>query len=167
VGRKKIYDETLLVNNPFVESPDFALNVRSFLNKEQYVNVKDISDGVITALPNTITTKFLIEQEPYVKVYNRKGYYLHVATLAHTTKSLYLYILYHLQQGKDYIHLNPAKVMEQIMVKDITTYRKCLQDLTIHMFVTPTLCEDVFWINPVFFFNGSRIEKYKHKIVEV
>jgi hypothetical protein len=139
VGRKKIYDEALLVNNPFVESPDFALNVRSFLNKEQYVNVKDISDGVITALPNTITTKFLIEQEPYVKVYNRKGY----------------------------IHLNPAKVMEQIMVKDITTYRKCLQDLTIHMFVTPTLCEDVFWINPVFFFNGSRIEKYKHKIVEV
>lgn len=139
MGRKKIYDEALLVNNPFVESPDFALNVRSFLNKEQYVNVKDISDGVITALPNTITTKFLIEQEPYVKVYNRKGY----------------------------IHLNPAKVMEQIMVKDITTYRKCLQDLTIHMFVTPTLCEDVFWINPVFFFNGSRIEKYKHKIVEV
>lgn len=165
--RKQIYDLTLLQNNPFVENPEFCVRTRFFKNKEQYVNVRDISDGIITGAPKTLSHTFMVEQDTYTKVYNKKGLYLHIATLGHSTKSLLIYIMFHLQNGKDYIHLQQGKVMEQIMIKDPITYKKCLQELVSKVFITPTLCEDVFWINPVFFFNGSRIEKYKHKIVEV
>lgn len=166
MGRKKIYQEELLKNNPFVESPDFEVRVRNLSKEEEYVNIKDISDGVILTVPSKVKTKYLVEAEAYTKVYNKKSLYLHIADISPSGKALFLYIQYHLQHSKDYIRLEPKEVMKQVGYGSINTFKKSLEELVTHLIITPTLCQDVYWINPVFFFNGSRISKYGHKIKE-
>lgn len=167
MGRKRIYDESLLINNPFVESPDFEIRTKSVSSENEFVNIKDVSDGVILTTPTKIKSKFIVEVESYCKVYNRKSLYLHIAMLSPTAKSLFLHIQYNLQYGKDFIHLNPKKVMKEAEIGSINTFKKCVQELVTSLIITPTLCTDVFWINPTFFFNGSRINKYKHKLKEI
>ena len=167
MGRKRIYDESLLINNPFVESPDFEIRTKSVSSENEFVNIKDVSDGVILTTPTKIKSKFVVEIDSYCKVYNKKGLYLHIAHLSPTSKALFLHIQYNLQYNKDYIHLDPSKVMKEAEINSINTYKKCLKELVTTLIITPTMCTNVFWINPIFFFNGSRINKYKHKLKEV
>lgn len=166
MGRKRIYDESLLINNPFVERPDFEIKTKNISSENEFINLKDISDGVIVGSSTKIKSKFVVEAEGYCKVYNRKGLYLHIAQLSPTSKALYLHIQYNLQYNKDYIHLDPNKVMNEAEIGSLNTYKKCLKELVTNLIITPTLCNNVFWINPVFFFNGSRINKYSNKIKE-
>jgi hypothetical protein len=166
MGRKRVYDESLLRNNPFVESPDFEIKTKVLSSETSYVDVRDISDGVILALPSKLKSKFVVETSSYCKVYNKKGLYLHIAQLSPTAKALFLHIQYNLQHNKDYIHLPSNATMKEAEIKSLNTFKKCLEELTTSLIITPTLCTNVFWINPVFFFNGSRINKYSHKLKE-
>ncbi len=56
--------------------------------------------------------------------------------------------------------------MKEANITSINTYKKGLNDLIRYGVVSQTTIKDTFWINPEFFFKGSRTGKYPDKILK-
>ena len=55
--------------------------------------------------------------------------------------------------------------MEECNVS-INTTEEAIKELIKASIIIPTVVKGVYWINPRFFFKGSRIEKYKDYLTE-
>jgi len=154
MGRKKVYFEELLQLNPFVEN--LTLESVSFCKKESYVSVKSNL--------NAIVSFYTVDKNGFCKVFNDEHQYERIKLLKHSTRSFLMYIIYHLPSSKDYIRLQFSKVTCDVGIKCPITFKKCIQELIDNEFIKLSECEDVYWVNPLFFFKGSRIEKYKEKV---
>jgi hypothetical protein len=79
-------------------------------------------------------------------------------------KELYLWVMYELDKNEDFVWINVQRYMEECNVSSMTTYRDTVKDLQKSLIISPTTIKDVYWINPLFFFNGNRLEKYETKL---
>lgn len=62
-------DPEQLKSNPFTYSPDFVIKTRNVTSKTDFVDVNSIIDGVITSPPTPHISRFIVEDEPFCKVY--------------------------------------------------------------------------------------------------
>ena len=146
-------DESKLKRNPFSESLKIA--VTRMVEPSKFMD----KDGVMQPV------EYYIEREESVKIYYADGSKSLIQGLTPAGKVLYLFILYHLETGKDWFVLNRALFMSQTKTGSVNTLKKALIELQEQSVIVPTTQRDVYWINPKLFFCGNRVTKYKDNLV--
>lgn len=85
-----------------------------------------------------------------------------VFKLSAKAKDLYLYILYMIDNNVDEIYIDREHYMRISNIKSTTTYLDAVTELDrANIIKTIRKKKDLFHINPYFFFNGNRLEKYE------
>lgn len=150
MGRKKLkieIDESTMGVNPFIE------------NFEIYVTKK--TSKVINAIGYITVKDFDLEKTPYTKIFEVEGAKKQVCDLPIRSKELYLYFIHSIKGAKDYLRIDKDAYMKQMGIKSVNTYKEAIKGLSDNSYIYPHYSlRDVYWINPHFFFKGSRITKY-------
>jgi len=145
-------DESKLKRNPFSES--LKIPVTRVVEPNKFVD----KDGVLQPI------EYYIEREESVKIYYADGSKKLIQGLSPAGKVLYLFILYHLENGKDWFVLNRPLFLSQTNTGSVNTLKKALIELQEETIISPTTQKDVYWINPKLFFCGNRAMKYKDNV---
>lgn len=155
INKPKIEEEKL-PPNPF--SQELQIPVVAKVLEDHY---KIEPDG--TKIPCEIE----LEYTPYAKVYATSTHRKIINNLDPCSKELFLWLIYSIEHGSDYIWLNIKRYMEECSVSR-NTYKKALEQLIRYGMLVPTgIYNDTYWINPRYFFKGSRVNKYPTKIQRV
>ncbi len=160
--KEKDFDGDKMGVNPFV-SGDFKIVVKTFLD---FKELKPDAEGML--LPK----ETVYEYEKFVKVYvgNKKKNEeadAGVGCLNEYGAALFTWILFKLTAGQDWFVLNRQDYMEDRGISSVNTFKKGLNDLSLKGVIAPvTAHRGYYWINPRFFFCGSRINKYPKNVVE-
>ena len=126
-------------------------DILSILNKEDIINYK-------TLHVNKYNSNF-------VKVFNTSKNRKKISSLSSKSKDLFLWLLYSIEESKDYVKIDKERYMEESKTS-LNTFKKSVEELIKESIISSTIYRDIYWINPLFFFNGSRYEKYKDHVVE-
>jgi hypothetical protein len=54
--------------------------------------------------------------------------------------------------------------MQENKISSLNTYKDAIKELIKYGFVNSTTVQDVYWINPEFFFKGDRLKKYSSNV---
>jgi hypothetical protein len=147
-------DESKLLLNPFVNN--LQIEATKLIDTGKFVPDEDGTMIPVTAL---------IEKKQNVKLFYCSGCKDMIYNLSPGAKSLYLFVLYNLDSGQDWIQLNSQWYMAKNNIKSINTYKEAVKELCRYLFLAQTAdYKDVFWINPMLFFSGNRIAKYPGKV---
>lgn len=156
----KEIDGERLGRNPFIES--LSIPVNKIQIQGQYRATKDIlADGKPLMLPVEID----IEADTHCKVYNDARRRKTMVVLPKAGKELFLWLIYEVEAGKDYVWINKKRYMRENGIKAYNTYRAAIKDLIGGGFISGTVATDVYWVNPALFFCGSRKGKFPENIV--
>ena len=148
-------DESKLLLNPFVNN--LQIEATKLTDTGKYVPDED---G--TMLPCTV----LVEKRQSTKIFYCSGCKDMIYNLSPGAKSLYLFVLYNLDSGQDWIQINIQWYMTKNNIKSINTYKEAVKELCRYLFLSQTVdYKDVYWINPMLFFSGNRITKYPTKVI--
>lgn len=152
--------------NPFTLQ-DFV-EVREVPVTNKLVSVRDIQDGVIIKKPSEIKTTYLVEDSKFCKVYTRLGFRLHVSELSDNSKSLFLWMIYDLDYNEEFIEFDTKRIKKYRIEnnKSNVEFLDSLKELIRASIISHTGIGRIYWINPLFFFNGNRLKKYPDKIIE-
>ena len=154
---KKV-DRILLESvNPFTN--ELTIQVSELTNKHKYVNVNSVSDGIITEAPNILNITYLVDKSDKCQIFTKSGLRLHINSLSKNAKSVFIWIIYELEDSQDWLWINKTRYKSECG-GNFTDLKKGIEELTISGIITPTVVLDAYWINPLFFFNGSRVKKY-------
>lgn len=138
--------------NPFSEWLEVLVNkrVKSTINKFGDEDIKDIE----------------FEATPYTKVFGVESARKQVCKLPIRSKELYLDIMHALVSSQDAIWIDRSDYMNRMRITSINTYKGAIAGLTMNAYIAKhDTIREVFWINPKFFFRGSRLSKYPKRIV--
>ncbi len=152
--KQQIIDESKLGLNPLVNNLQIEATKLTDINK--FVLFEGVQVPVST----------LIEKRQNTKLFYCSGCKDMVYNLSPGAKSLYLYVLYNLEGGQDWIQINVQWYMTKNSIKSINTYKEAAKELCRYLFLSKSVdYNDVYWINPMLFFSGNRIAKYSDKVV--
>lgn len=112
-----------------------------------------------------IQSSYTVEADPHCRFYTNPEKRLLMNAISPQSKELFLWIIYTIEKSKDYIWINKERYMEELDISSINTYKKSIDELTRYGVIHITTIKDTYWINPEFFFKGSRIDKYPNKII--
>lgn len=145
-----------MLGNPFL-ADGFKIDVISRLSGSYFKDVGD--DGMPIFLPKM---KY-IESEEYVRFYKR--YKKDLNALPLNSKGLLWWVLGETECGRDHVILNRKRCLKENRIS-LSTYWRCLRGLEKGRFIQNIEFgdEDVYWLNPKYFYNGSRVKKYKQYI---
>lgn len=148
----KVIDETRLKVNPFLANLKIPATKVKDVGKYRY----DLDKGAM------VGSEYHMEKVEHTKVYHNSGNYAIIAALSPAGKCMYLYLLYRLERGKDWLQINKQHYMTKHRITSVNTYKKGLNELGEKGIISPSSAypKDVFWINPNFFFNGNRLIAY-------
>lgn len=145
-------DEMLGVN-PFIQSLEIIVSA---------VPLKDVyekaEDGII------LRKEIALESIPYVKLYQTVDRREIVMNLSDKAQRLLLWIMFNLKPSKDYIYINTKRYMTKNNIKAPNTFINAKKELIRYGLISTTVIQQYYWINPDFFFNGSRINKFKKNL---
>lgn len=105
------------------------------------------------------------ESDKSCKLYVTAEHRKKVLELSNRAKSLFLFISYELESGKDYIWIPRKRCMRECNMTSVNTFKDALVDLIDGNFIIASSVRDVYWINPRLLFNGSRINKYSDNVL--
>lgn len=150
---KPFFEETELGISPFLNK-EFKINVRRGIDLRTFKKV-DMQEK-----PN----EYVYDAGLISKIFIDSEYRLISSGLKSYSQRLLIWILYELDNGKDWLWINKVRYMEENHLKDMRVYRNAIKDLVKYSFLAVSTITDVYWINPHMFFRGSRVEKYKDKL---
>ena len=151
--KKPELKEHLLRANPLVNM-GFSILTVSVADKSVF---KTDNDGI--HLPN----EYIMEKETSTRVYTKSEHRLFITQLSDKSKSLYLWLLYEIEPGKDYLWINKERYKQESKTSD-NTYRAAIEELVNNLVLAPSLVRNVYWINPRLFFSGNRVNKYPNHV---
>ena len=139
--------------NPFI-GKDLSIDV----SENTLEGVFKSSDGVL------VPHNYFREKEASIKLYtcpnNRKA----IASLSPMSSKLFLWIMYEVERGVDHIQIKRVRMMKELGIKSINTYKRCVLELSVAKIVYKTPIKDLLWVNPAYFFKGNRVSKYNKNI---
>ncbi len=148
-------DESKMILNPFANN--------LFI---EATKLTDIGKFIIDTNGDRQPVTSLVEKRQNVKLFYCTGCKDIVYNLSPGAKSLYLFVLYNLESGQDWIQLNSQWYMTKNNVKSINTFKEAAKELCRYLFLSLSVdYKDVYWINPMMFFSGNRITKYPDKVI--
>lgn len=143
------FDESKMICNPF--SFGLKIPVTRITDGNKY----RLSEGVM------VNAEFEIDRRESVKMYYCAGLRDLVYGLSAPAKSMLLYIMLHLDANVDYIKLNKGHFMRVHGINSVNTYKKAIAELVRYCFIAQSGdFDNVYWINPAYFFNGNPVRKY-------
>ena len=158
MGRKRIQPTAEEIEqigiNPFVNET-FTIQVQKRTDKSTFKRDKD---GLL------IPKEYDQEIQESTRVYKSPDARLRVALLSSASRALLLWIMYELEPAQDYVVINRQRYMAEHQLKTDKAIKEAMFDLARYQFITPTILQDVYWINPRLLFSGSRIQKYPKNI---
>lgn len=101
-----------------------------------------------------------LEREEYTKLYKQTDLRKVVSNMSDRAKSLFLWLLFEVEAGKDYLWLNYQRYMDENHISSLTTYKAALKELLMNNIICKSHKRTIYWINPRAFFCGSRPNKY-------
>lgn len=104
------------------------------------------------------------DADNYCKIFSDSTRRQRVSGLTPRGKDLLMWLQYEAKRGKDWLWVNKERYMEECRVSSVTTYRSAVNDLIKNSIIIKTVVTDVFWINPYFLFNGSRIKAFPDNV---
>lgn len=113
-----------------------------------------------------LPSEYTLGRDEYTKLYTSSQNRKLITALGNSAKSLFLFVLYSLQSGQDWLKINRDRYMAENSVGSINTYKSALSEL-----LKANILREVeghkghYWINPRLFFCGSRINKYPDNVV--
>lgn len=146
--------------NPFVRN--FKLAVLK-INKTYTLvsnNGKDSIDPSAVKDGFKIPMPYLMERVEKTSLFhNRDTNYVLFNKLKSIGRDLLLYIMVSLSKDKDYIHINPKDVCEEMDISRTTLYVGIGQLIEFGMIEKKDVKH--YWINPIYLFNGDRVDYFK------
>jgi hypothetical protein len=148
---KKKPDLGSIGDNPFKE----GLLIDA--NKQMY--------DIITRSGNREKVNYSLENIPYTKVFEVAGAKKRVMSLPVRGKELLLYFMHSIDSGADALWIDRASYMKAYGIKSVNTFKDAVRSLSESLFIYPhATFKDVYWINPHYFFKGSRMMKYPDRV---
>lgn len=148
-----MFDEKELTQNPF--SFSLKIQVTKRIDNSKYSLDKD---GVMLPVSS------LMERQQTTKIYHGKPLMDIIMQLNDRDLRLFTYIVYMLEQNKDYIRIVPETYLKRTGTKDKRTYKAAINSLIRYNIIAATGFDNVYWINPNILFSGNRIAKYPDNI---
>lgn len=148
---KPKFTDKELGNNPFAQQ--INIPTRSFTGKEYFTD----EDG------DKFPTEIVMDAGVCTKIYISAENRIIVNNLSDKARALFLWIAFELETGKDFVWINRTRYMSELNISSTTTVSNAINELVRYGFISHTPVKGVFWINPGFLFNGSRIKKYIKK----
>lgn len=146
--------EEKLGDNPFLDT--LKIPVARITMHGQY---KSDADGLL--LPVEVD----MEKDSYCRVYTDSKRRLAMAGLTPRANDLLLWIIFEVENSSEVIWINKVRYMKERRIKAYNTYKDALTELLKSKFLLPSVIQNVYWINPHFFFNGSRINRFPKNVV--
>lgn len=154
MGRRKIKPEVVpdeMGVNPFVSGYSEKLSIP----------VRKLERKVLNKFDEPDISEFFMEATRFTKLYEVAGGKAKMMQLPLRAKEMFLYILFYLESGNEFIWINRYEYMKQNNIRSVNTYKAAILELSYKGFICPHVkLKDVLWINPHHFFKGSRIDKY-------
>jgi hypothetical protein len=151
MGKPEINEEDMGIN-PFTKKLEIYV-----YKKEQYVLNKFGKPDI---------KEFDLEVAKYTKLFDVPGDKKLLSFMPIRSKELYLFIMYSLTSSKDYVWVDKKSYMKTMGINSINTYKTAINGLCdASIIYKHHWIPDVFWINPQYFFKGSRINKYPDNII--
>lgn len=144
--------------NPFTQKKILSIEVSNIIDKSAFTRHQD---GVL--LHKVVT----VEREPAAKVYQSPENRKIVSNLSNNAKSLFLFIIYTINPGEDIVQFNPQNYMAENSIKSINTVKAALNELEQSQIIyqlNQTAKKYTIYINPKFFFSGSRIKAFPENL---
>lgn len=113
-----------------------------------------------------VNSEPLLERVPITKLYADSERRRQFCLLSARAKELLSWVMYSVKHDQDYVWINRKRFMQENQIKAVNTYKAAENELVVNHFLFHTTKTGVFWINPHYFFQGNRLEKYKDKVVE-
>lgn len=154
IKKPKVTDKQL-GGNPFAGVDRLQILVRGVYSEDAFTK-----DGDGDWLP----AEYDHEEVSFTKFFKSSDRRLEIGKLETCSKALLLWLMQTVEVGKDWVWINKERYMEEDGVSR-NTYTKAVNDLIRNQLILPTVVRDVYWINPHYFFNGSRIRKYPKNLV--
>lgn len=147
-------DEKLLNVNPFSFSLKIAVTEVLKSGEFEKVESEELSEGVF------LNKSYYIERLQSTKIYYCPECKDRIYGLSDKAQRMYLYILYNINRGKDWIQINKENYKTRNKIKSDTTVNEALKELMTEGFISATIYKSAFWINPTLFYSGNRLKKY-------
>lgn len=123
--------------------------------------------GVINKFGDEDIKEYDLEVMPYTKVFDIAGDVKQICELPIRSQQMYLYLIHSLKSAQDYVCIDRVKYMKQMKIGSVNTFKVAIRGLSSGSYIYPHYkIRDVYWINPHYFFRGSRINKYPDNLVE-
>lgn len=127
------------------------------------INTKDTpSDGIITDMHkvNQNVRNYFIEQKQKCSVY-QNGYVTDfINCFTPSGIKLFMYIVLKIPKNADTIELNHQKVGKALKLRSTKTFYNAVSNLEEYDIIKKKEM-GVYWVNPHYIFNGSRIQYYR------
>lgn len=145
-------NEEKLKNNPF--SQDLIIKVTKRIDP-----IAKITDEEGLASP----AWSYVDKAKSTKMYKSAVFRNKTSELTATGKSMFLYIMYEVEQSKDWILITPDQYKEK-WNSSKSSYLRGIEELVTEGYIATTLQKYVFWTNPILFFSGNRVGKYPDRV---
>lgn len=152
--RKNAITKERLGKNPFLRKLEIKVNT-----VPKYGQYEKDKDG------EYYTVQLELESDSYCRVYTDSERRLEMSVLSARAKDLLLWMIYETEAGCEWIWVNNKRYMRESSVKAYNTYKNALRELLMADFIQATVIQNAYWINPHYFFNGSRANAFPDKIV--
>lgn len=153
-NKKPVIDESKLGNNLFLIN--LKIPVNKVVLSGQY---KPDKDG------DLLPVEVELEKDAICKVYVDANRRKMMVLLSARAKDLLLWLIYEVESGKDWLWINKDRYMAESNVKAYNTYKDARNELINNSFLQSTTIQNVYFINPHFFFNGSRVNNFPKNVV--
>lgn len=156
----KDIDPALMANNPLAQG--FRFPVQRVTDKRYTVKEGELKHVEYymetTQCVKLYYTPSVRDINGDIKVY---GTIDTLAKLSMGAKNLLFYVITHLEVGQDWIRFNKDHYMKTYSVGSINSVRKAEKELCkLCLLYQHFEYKDVYWINPKFFFSGSRANNF-------
>lgn len=165
VGRPKLvsgFKAAELGLNPFVR--ELIILANEVVEEKHLFEARSYTDNVFVTAGEKRKLNFILEKQAYTKIYVSASFRKQVAGLKNCTKSLFLWLSYEIKPSKDYIVLNVDRYKKE---SDVThnTMMVGIIELINNSIIGKTKFDNVYWINPAYFFSGNRMRKYPSSVI--
>lgn len=146
-------DEGTLSVSPF----SYGIEIRAKRTRDNSKFAID-SDGV--KMPDV----WLYDAQGRTSLYHSKDCDAVYMLLSPVSLKLLLHIAGRMSAGKDWYKLNKDLFCRLAGVSSHNTYNKAVNELVRYCVIIGTHYKDVYWVNPMFMFNGDRCKKYPNNV---
>lgn len=153
------------LDNPFVNDLQIWVSARPLKD-----TVHKTGEGVF------VPAVSYVEIEPVTRLYKDPNLRRVIALMSERAKGMMLWIMYKLKSGQDTVcldvNLYNAELIEGLEEHERKgrtvckkTFYAVLRELREYNVIAPSMRPKWYWINPKYFFAGSRRDKYPSKVV--